>query len=69
LLDRRWPPESPPFVNGQGRVILADTSAWVEYDRATGSTTDNDIGSDAILLREPATGLPGIPCVTRPKER
>jgi hypothetical protein len=28
-----------------GRVILADTSAWAEYDRATGSTTD--------LLRSP----------------
>ncbi len=26
-----------------GRVILADTSAWIEYDRATGSAVDHRV--------------------------
>ena len=26
---------------GESTVILADTSAWVEYDRATGSAVDD----------------------------
>ena len=30
-----------PAIHAPGsRVILADTSAWVEYDRATGSAVD-----------------------------
>jgi predicted nucleic acid-binding protein len=33
-------------------VILADTSAWVEYDRATGSTTDRRL-SELIAAEEP----------------
>ena len=33
-------------------MILADTSAWVEYDRATGSTTDRRI-SELIATEEP----------------
>jgi predicted nucleic acid-binding protein len=41
-------------------VILADTSAWVEYDRATGSSVDGRltelIGSDGPLaVTEPVT--------------
>ena len=35
-------------------MILADTSAWVEYDRATGSPADNrltELITDARLLR------------------
>jgi predicted nucleic acid-binding protein len=41
-------------------VILADTSAWVEYDRATGSSVDDRltelIGSDGPLaVTEPVT--------------
>jgi hypothetical protein len=40
-------------------VILADTSAWVEYDRATGSTAHRRIralietGDDRIAVTEP----------------
>jgi len=39
-------------------VILADTSAWVEYDRATGSTADNRIadviaGDGPLMVTEP----------------
>jgi predicted nucleic acid-binding protein len=30
---------------GWRRVILADTSAWVEYDRATGSTVDQRVAA------------------------
>jgi hypothetical protein len=33
-------------------VILADTSAWVEYDQATGSATDQRI-SELIATGEP----------------
>jgi predicted nucleic acid-binding protein len=33
-------------------VILADTSAWVEYDRATGSTTDRRL-SELIAAEGP----------------
>ena len=33
-------------------MILADTSAWVEYDRATGSTTDRRL-SELIAAEEP----------------
>jgi predicted nucleic acid-binding protein len=35
-------------------VILADTSAWVEYDRATGSATDRAMTS---LIAEGGTAL------------
>ena len=35
-------------------MILADTSAWVEYDRATGSTTDQAMTS---LISEGGTNL------------
>ena len=39
-------------------MILADTSAWVEYDRATGSTADNRIadviaGDGPLMVTEP----------------
>jgi predicted nucleic acid-binding protein len=39
-------------------VILADTSAWVEYDRATGSTTDQRVAEliatdGALMVTEP----------------
>lgn len=39
-------------------MILADTSAWVEYDRATGSTADRRIAEliatdDALMFTEP----------------
>jgi len=39
-------------------VILADTSAWVEYDRATGSTADQRIAElistdGALMFTEP----------------
>jgi len=39
-------------------VILADTSAWVEYDRATGSTADQRIadlisGDGPLMFTEP----------------
>jgi predicted nucleic acid-binding protein len=39
-------------------VILVDTSAWVEYDRATGSAVDERLaeliaGGDAIAVTEP----------------
>jgi predicted nucleic acid-binding protein len=40
-------------------VILADTSAWVEYDRATGSATDQALtsliteGGDRLAVTEP----------------
>jgi predicted nucleic acid-binding protein len=38
-------------------VILADTSAWVEYDRATGSSVDRRmlelIAGDAVSVTEP----------------
>ena len=33
-------------------MILADTSAWVEYDQATGSATDQRI-SELIATGEP----------------
>jgi predicted nucleic acid-binding protein len=41
-------------------VILADTSAWVEYDRATGSRVDTRIseliaGGGALAVTEPVT--------------
>ncbi|MGV1010273.1 MAG: type II toxin-antitoxin system VapC family toxin [Dermatophilaceae bacterium] len=41
-------------------MILADTSAWVEYDRATGSPVDQRItelirdGNEALAVSEPA---------------
>src|SRR3954453_2175808 len=40
------------------RVILADTSAWVEYDQATGSAVDERIteliaGGDSLVVTEP----------------
>src|SRR5207245_5695442 len=35
-----------------GRVILADTSAWVEYDRATGTPVDERV-SELIEARGP----------------
>jgi predicted nucleic acid-binding protein len=39
-------------------VILVDTSAWVEYDRATGSAVDERLaeliaGGDALAVTEP----------------
>lgn len=39
-------------------MILADTSAWVEYDRATGSTVDRRLneliaGEGAVAVTEP----------------
>jgi predicted nucleic acid-binding protein len=39
-------------------VILADTSAWVEYDRGTGSTADQRIaeliaGDGPLMVTEP----------------
>jgi predicted nucleic acid-binding protein len=39
-------------------VILADTSAWVEYDRATGSTADERVteliaADGALMVTEP----------------
>ena len=39
-------------------MILADTSAWVEYDRATGSAVDERItelvaGGDSLVVTEP----------------
>jgi len=40
-------------------VILADTSAWVEYDRASGSAVDRRITQ---LVRAAQSGL----CVTEP---
>src|SRR5207237_9293099 len=37
---------SPGRCSTQGRsVILADTSAWVEYDRATGSAVDRRLSA------------------------
>lgn len=40
-------------------MILADTSAWVEYDRATGSSAH-------LRMRELLTAEPGILAVTEP---
>lgn len=39
-------------------MILVDTSAWVEYDRATGSTTDHRVAAlitaeNALAVTEP----------------
>ena len=39
-------------------MILADTSAWVEYDRATGSAADRRLGE--------LIGTDGPVCVTEP---
>jgi predicted nucleic acid-binding protein len=41
-------------------VILVDTSAWVEFDRATGSSVDLQLtsliaGSDLVAVTEPVT--------------
>lgn len=42
----RFPPTSLPAVpRDPSRPILADTSAWIEYDRATGSAVDQRLTS------------------------
>jgi predicted nucleic acid-binding protein len=53
-------------------VILADTSAWVEYDRATGSPVDTRLSelisaSDHIAVTEPV--MMGVLAGARDEER
>ena len=43
-----WTPRS----NAARPMILADTSAWVEYDRATGSSVDLRL-SDLVATEGP----------------
>ena len=44
-----------PMRSGRRSVILADTSAWVEFDRATGGAVDRRL-TEIITTSEPLGG-------------
>jgi hypothetical protein len=45
-----------PMRSGRRSVILADTSAWVEFDRATGGAVDRRL-TEIITTSEPSALL------------